>query len=62
MVKRFWLYYWKEVLLKNKNNTKGGTCNVLSSTQYTCTCPANYAGQNCASFLACSSVTCQNGG
>ena len=40
----------------------GGVCSVISNTQYTCSCPTNYYGTNCATFNACASTNCQNGG
>ena len=40
----------------------GGICNILSNTQYACTCVNNFYGSNCQSNNPCSSITCQNNG
>lgn len=41
----------------------GGTCTVLSSTQYSCSCPLGYLGTNCQTYsTACDTNPCGVGG
>ncbi len=41
----------------------GGTCTVVSSTQYLCSCPLGYLGTRCETYsTACSNNPCGVGG
>ncbi len=40
----------------------GGLCNAVSSTQFSCVCPANYGGSTCSNYNPCGSYSCQNNG
>ena len=42
--------------------TNGGTCNVLNTTSYTCTCPPDFTDTNCeAQIDDCMEVNCGTG-
>ncbi|XP_031559044.1 delta-like protein C, partial [Actinia tenebrosa] len=39
-----------------------GTCNNGNNGTYTCSCPFGYTGQECQTYMSCSSSPCRNGG
>ncbi len=50
----------------NANTTlclNGGTCYMISASQYECACPAGFQGNNCENSLqTCYTNPCLNGG